>query len=251
MFRNLWNGFVSPIVGLRYLKNHPKLLGLAVVPFLTNILVVVFGLTFIINNSHFISDIVTKYGFAANGGWFFWVLHSALVVLAWITLIVFVTIAGYFSGQLVASPFSSLLAERTLISCGGMIDRPFRFKSWISLSLRMLKVTFLKAIVFLFMGTILFLLSFWPPITIFCHMGILLMLAFDCADYGFESLGFSFGQRISFFMTNFFTFLGLASSIGIILLVPGLNFFVFPASLVGVSLLVGEIKKLEVAPSGN
>lgn len=251
MFKSLWNGFISPIAGLRYLKNHPKLLGLAVVPFLANILVVVFGLTFIINNSHFISDIVTKYGFASNGGWFFWILHSALVILAWTTLIVFVTIAGYFSGQLVASPFSSLLAERTLISCGGMVDRPFEFKSWISLSLRMLKVTFIKAIIFLFLGTILFLLSFWPPITIFCHLGILLMLSFDCVDYSFESLGLSLSRRISFFMTNFFMFLGLACSIGIILLVPGLNFFVFPASLVGSSLLVGEIKKLEVKHGGN
>ncbi|OQW50524.1 MAG: hypothetical protein A4S09_01655 [Proteobacteria bacterium SG_bin7] len=251
MFVSLWNGFISPLVGLRYLKNHPKLLGLAAVPFLANILVVVFGLTFIINNSYFISDLVTKYGFAADGGWLFWILHSALVVLAWITLIVFVTIAGYFSGQLFASPFSSLLAERTLVSCGGMTDRPFKFSSWMSLSLRMLKVTFIKATVFLFIGTILFFLSFWPPITIFCHMGILLMLAFDCADYSFESLGFSFGQRLSFFATNIFSFIGLASSIGIILLVPGLNFFIFPASLVGITLLVGDIRKPEVVTSGN
>jgi CysZ protein len=243
MFKGLAAGFVAPLNGIRFLKAHPKLLVLASVPFVANVLVLFMGLGYVINNSYWIDSMVTKYGFAADAGWFFLILHTVLKVLAWLTLVIFVSLAGYFVGQLVASPFSSLLAEQTLITSAGMPDRPFQVTQWLKLSLRMLKVTFIKAVIFLSIGTMLFMLSFFPFLTIFCHMGLLLMLAFDCADYSFESLGMGFRQRISFFLANFFGFLGFAFSMGVILLIPGLNFFLFPASVVGASLLVGNIRK--------
>src|SRR5437868_4094739 len=100
MLKNLWKGFVSPFTGIRYLKSHPKLLGLAMFPFLMNIIIILGGLGYIIHNGYWIDALVTKYGFETTSGWFFWFVHSAFVVVAWITLIIFMSIAGYFIGQL-------------------------------------------------------------------------------------------------------------------------------------------------------
>lgn len=243
MLRNLLLGFSTPLNGLRYLKSRPKLLGLAIIPFLINTIAILIALGVVINNSHWVDALVTHVFINAATAWYYWLAQKLFKVLVWMALIIFVIIAAYLLAQLIASPFSSLLSERTLISAGGLIDKPFQLRSWLSLSGRMLKVSLVKAILFLFIGGILFVISLVPVISLLAHLCLLLILAFDSADYSFENLGFSFGQRVRFFFANLSRFVGFAVALGLILLIPGLNFFLFPASIVGASLMITSVRK--------
>ncbi len=243
MIKNFWNGFLTPLSGVRYLKSHPKLLALAIIPFLINIFAVLLAFGVIINNGHWVDAVVTHVFVTMAVSWYLWLAQMAFKVLVWITFLIFAIAASYLVTQLLASPFSSLLAERTLVTAGGMEDRPFAFKSWASLSVRMFKVSLIKTIIFLVVGGVLLLISLFPIASFFAHFGLLLMLAFDSADYSFENLGFSLRQRIAFFFGNLSRFIGFAFALGIVLLIPGLNFFLFPASIVGASLLVSSVKQ--------
>lgn len=243
MLKNLWWGFSTPLNGIRYLRSNPKLMGLAIIPFLINTVAILLALGVVINNGHWVDAIVTSVFADVATAWYYWLAQMTFKVLVWIALVIFVIIAAYLIAQLLASPFSSLLSERTLIRSGGMSDRPFQFRSWLSLSARMLKVSLAKAVVFLIMGSVLFVLSLIPVISLLAHLCLLLILAFDSADYSFENLGFSFGQRIRFFFANFSKFVGFAIALGIILLIPGLNFFLFPASIVGASLMITSVRQ--------
>jgi len=64
-------------------------------------------------------------------------------------------------------------------------------------------------------------------------MLVFCVLAFDSMDYAFEANFLGLKQRFSFFGAHFSCFLGLAGSLAITSLLPGLLFVIFPLFVAG------------------
>ena len=172
--------------------------------------------------------------------WLAW-LGTFIGWLLWLVYLVTLTLVVYLIGGVVASPVYSLLAERYLALQG--YQSPYKSSAdKVRLALRMLRVSLLRALIFIPIGLLLFVMSFFPALTPFTGFAAFLIIAFDLTDYSLEVFEYSLRQRFQFFFKRLFSYIGLACFIGVVILVPGL-FFLFLPSLV----MVGS----EVAWNGH
>ena len=247
-------GFRAITRGISLIRKEPKILKLAIIPFIIDVLIV---------------SAVFVWGSGQISGWvesglqstlpelsgFFWsILYGVFYILAWIVFIAALFFGGYVLAGIVAAPFNSLLAEKTLEQTGALPKEPFNFKRWLSLSAKMLWAALIKAGVFLFLGLVLLAISFIPAVGVIGSFGMLMIMSFDMSDFAFESLGLKFSERMRFFRQNFLCFAGVSAALGLTLLVPGLNVLLLPAAVVGssemVSRLHGPKKTLANAEAG-
>ncbi len=140
--------------------------------------------------------------------------------------------------RLIASPFYGLLAERVLMKQGVLAEGKTSAGHWVLGRFRMTRGAFVKAVLFLIIGLILGLLSFVPGVGLFTAFAFLVLLAYDVVDYALEAMAWKSARRLVFFREHFAVFLGLGTALGLVFLIPGLNFFVLPASVAGGSDLV-------------
>ena len=236
-------GFKTLFSGMKLIRQENQILKLAIIPF---------AIDFIILSATFFWGSGKISGWTDQGvNWImpeasgFWhgLLYYPFYLIAWVVFLAFLFFIGYIAAGIVASPFNSLLAEKTLMHLGAIGNQQFVLKRWISISIRMFWTSLLKSLLFVFMGLIFFGVSFIPMIGIIASIGIVLIMSFDSADYSFEILEYSLSQRLNFFRKNFFFFLGSAASMGLTLLIPGLNFLLFPVAVVGHAKLVNDCLK--------
>jgi uncharacterized protein involved in cysteine biosynthesis len=69
----------------------------------------------------------------------------------------------------------------------------------------------------------------------------LILIGYDVTDYALEALQWSWERRVKFFRENFPAFIGLGAALGLVFLIPGLNFFLLPASVAGAAELVRKL----------
>lgn len=239
-FNSFLIGFRTLFVGLKLIRSESKILKLAIIPFIIDFLVL--ALTFFWGSSK-ISDWVKggmSWLFPEMSGFWEGLIYYPVYVLAWLVFIVMLFFLGYIVAALIAAPFNSLLAEKTLMHLGVIQKEPFSFQRWVKISIKMLWAALLKTFVFLGLGLIFFGVSFIPVVGLIATLGIVLVMAFDSADYSFEILEYPLGRRFHFFNKNFFYFLGSATALGLTLLVPGLSFLLLPVAVVGHAELVAK-----------
>ncbi len=150
-------------------------------------------------------------------------------------LLVFIV---YVTASVIAAPFYGWIAESVLREKNHPLPSDLKLLSMITFTLKMWRISLAKAVVFLFIALILFVLSFVPIINILASFATFLILALDAADYSLELKGFGLRQRIRFFIRNFSFFSGFALTLLIVSLVPGLIFFLLPSAVAGSAELV-------------
>lgn len=232
------NGFFSPARGLALILSRPRIRLFAILPFgLTAVIFIGGG----VSSFRYLSVLVpsaveSALGFLGvhPGPFVYWPLW----IIAWLAAVFAVFYGLFILTRLIAAPFYGLLAERVLIEEGALPDEPFRLGPWLGIMLRMLGVSIARAVLFTAIGVVLFAMSFIPMLGFLSATGFLLIVALDLADYAFEALRMSLRQRLRFFRCHFPVFLGFALALGLVFLIPGLNFFLFPASVAGASDLV-------------
>lgn len=238
-------GFLSPLIGASLIVKHRTLRRLAFLPFVLTVLVFIFGLglglPFITSTvTPFTKWILTVCGarLATRSGETLSIILPFLIwpalALALIYLLITIT-------RLLASPLYGLLAERVLMKQGVLTNEKIVANEWVRKQVRLTRAAVMKAVLFLVIGLVLGLLSFIPGVGIMTAFAFLILLAYDVVDYSLEAMAWSYERRFEFFREHVVVFLGLGASLGIFLLMPGLNFFVLPAAVAGASDLVRRL----------
>ncbi len=240
-------GGLAPFNGLLIIANHRALRRLAILPFVISLLVFTFGLTlglpFITSRvAPFTRAVLSFLDFKATSKWAE-ILSWTLPILIWPALALALVFILMNLTRLIAAPLFGLLAVKILAR-----DRLNELKKrslWqrVMASIRQTKGAVVKTSLFLVTGLVLGLLSFLPGVGLFTGFLFLILLAYDVIDYSLDALEWPLDRRFAFFKAHFAVFLGLGVSLGLVFLVPGLNFFVLPASVVGASDLVRRMTR--------
>lgn len=216
------------------LKKHPSLLRWVVAPFFCYFLLFLLGIYL---GQHYLLGWLNK-SFTEmllphmSSNWFD-VLHTFVVGVLWIVFLFTLTLLTYLFASIIACPFNSLLAERTLMCLNLLPDTPFQFKNWIKNAVHLFFVSLYKIVFFFMCGLGVFVLSFTPGLNFLTSLFALLVIAFDCLDYSFEALSLSFTQRLRLFMQFGPRVLGMSCCLLVIFLIPGLFLFTLPLGIIG------------------
>lgn len=232
-------GFASPAKGLELILRRPRVRHAAIVPFVAVLFVFVIGIFAGIPALYHLIPSVTHMILLKLGlvdmTTLERVLYYGIILLTAPVAVFGLLFALFLVSQLLAAPFYALLAERVLIDTRLLAEKPFRAGDWLRTNSHLLAVAVVKVAVFAVLGITLLLFSVVPGFGLVSAFGLLLMTAFDVADISFEALKMGFRERLRFFRDEFASFAGLACALGLIFLIPGLNFFLFPAAIAGVS----------------
>jgi len=241
-FQKFTIGFKSVFSGISLIRRDAKILRLAIIPFCIDFIAL--AGVFVWGSSRLSGWVDTTLGwmFSESGGLLWNLVYWPFFLLSWIIFLGLLFFAGYVVASLVAAPFNSLLAEATLEQLGVLPTKLFNLIHWLSHSLKMLLTALAKTLLFIVFAALLFGLSFMPILGILASFGMVMVMVFDSADYSFEALGYRLRERFTFFRQNLFYFAGSAGAMGLTLLVPGLNFILLPATVVGSANLIKQIK---------
>lgn len=226
-------GFRSLYVGLRLIRENPKIMKFAIIPFVLDFVILV-GI-FVWGGGQISGwvDQAMNWAFSNPQGFLWSLIYWPLFLLGWLTFLVCLFFLGYVVASLVAAPFNSLLAEKTLEELGVIETRKFNLARWLKTSVSMLWASLIKTAIFLVFGLLFFLISFVPVVGLLASFGLLMIMSFDSVDYSFEIFQYSAKKRFSYFRQNCFYFAGSGAALGLTLLIPGLNFLLFPVAVVG------------------
>lgn len=236
------HGFAFVISGIKYVNKNRSLIKWILIPLLVNtVLFSLFMYYFLAMakvwttdsieylNSTFLHSVITYFYYPI-----LFVIGSLMILVSFLLI--------YIVSSIVSAPFHSLLAERTLMSLGAIQQRPFQFTVWIGLTFKMLFVSLIKAMFFLFISLVLTILSFVPGLNVVAAFGTLMMLAFDFFDYSLELMELNFSQRMKFGKNNLTTLTGMAGFLAISFVLPGSILFLSPFAVVGGALLIAKNK---------
>jgi CysZ protein len=232
-------GVRAPLKGLELIIKKPKIRHAAIIPFMVVMVIfflgAILGIPFlfqlvpaIAKQALLLMDIAQTTVLAS-------ILYWGLILISLPVALFGLLFALFLCSQLLAAPFYALLAEKVLVETGLRVEEPFRVGEWLRSNSHLAVVALIKVTLFAFLGIVLFVLSFIPGVGVFSAAGLLLMTTFDIADVSFEALKMGLRERLHFFRDEFPAFVGLATSLALIFLIPGLNFFLFPAAIAGVS----------------
>lgn len=242
-------GLSSPLKGLELIFTKKKVRHAAIIPFaivfFTFLVGIFLGLPGLFQAIPWLANAViataglTKATFAAEALYYFLIAISIPVGIFSLLFAVFLF------AQLFAAPFYALLAERVLVETGIISERSFKLGEWIKVSFQLFLVALVKVFVLAVLGLILLVLSFIPGLGLVSAFGLLFLTAYDVVDISLEELRLGLKDRLLFFRAELPAFIGLATSLGLIFLVPGLNFFLFPASIAGGYSIISNAKSLK------
>jgi uncharacterized protein involved in cysteine biosynthesis len=246
-------GFLVPLHGLQMILTYPRVRRLAIIPFVLTFIVFIIGSFFGLPALTHLIPFIAQNGILAVGlttgtagfSLFYWLI----VILAWPVAIFALLAVLFVLSRLIATPFYALLAEQVLIERKIKPDLPFRLHIWLKTSALLMVVALIKALIFGVVGSLLFLMSFIPGIGLISAFGFLLLTAFDVVDLSMEAMQLGLQERYKLFRDDFPAFVGLAVAMGLVFLVPGLNFFLFPASIAGGSEVIRRQKLMNGATS--
>jgi uncharacterized protein involved in cysteine biosynthesis len=83
----------------------------------------------------------------------------------------------------------------------------------------------------------LFVFSFVPGINVLAFVLTLMMLSFDCMDYTFDAMGLGLRDRLLYLTARWQQWAGMATSLALTLLVPGLTLLMVPGAVVGAAVI--------------
>ena len=239
------NGFLALPRGIHLISTRRRILKWAVMPLFLGVAVFMTGLflgiPFLIHLIPTLASYAIGLLFTSHS-LLFSIAYWSVLLLAWPTSLFALFYFLFLISKLIATPFYSLLAESTLIEIGLMKRVPLWQQGWLSASARLLADSAAKTFLFTIAGVLLFFGSFFPGLAPVTAFGFLMIAAFDSVDASFEALQMSLGDRLRFFGREWLAFAGLGAAMGLVFFIPGLNFFLFPAAVVGGADLVRRLR---------
>lgn len=233
------NGFGFLFEGLNLVRKTKGMMKWILIPLILDFAMLLAGLYF---GFAWIEGLITYTVtlLADPGNWLFSLLYYPLLIILGFGFFVVLLYGTFILSTIIASPFNSLLAEKALVELGAIAERPFHLWRWIKISVRMVVISLIRATIFLFFGIFIFVLSFFPGLNFLGTYIALLIIASDSADYSFEVLEMSLADRFKFIGDKMPQFSGMAASLGLTLLLPGLTLLILPLSVVGASCIVAK-----------
>ncbi len=240
-------GAAAPIQAFKYCLSHKTLWKYILAPFCLSL--VIFGVFFYYAISY--TESLVTFGslitwglgllFDQPIGFLYNLLFYTLSFVSYVFVIGFIIFITFLFANLIALPFNALLAEKVMTLDAGYTLPHHGFVSWIKFNIRMLLIGLAKALVFLLIGLMLFIMGFIPILQIVSVILGALIIAFDCWDYALELRGMSLRQRFCVFYSHFWELSGFGMVVGLTFLLPGLNFFLLPIAVIGGTRIVHEL----------
>lgn len=225
-------GFKALFRGLALFKESRAVRWRAYIPWLICTALFVFGLVVAFQNLN-IWVHSALLGLSLFTGPYFAAIYYLALFLLWPSFVIILVYLIYVLHRIVAAPFYALLAERVLIEQGALPESDFKLGPWLAISARMFIVSLGKTVIFLLLGLGFFILSLIPVLNLMAAFCFFMMMAFDSTDYALEALQFGLRARLRFMWRYWTAFAGLAIALGLVSLVPGLNFLLLPAVVAG------------------
>lgn len=237
MIADFRRGLTFWLHGWGYIFDHRKLLLVSILPILIAFASCVFVMWVVWTHlGLWVNQLIGAVIGASTGLWHDFVYYP-LVLGGGVLVLVATVYVAFLLHNLIAVPFYSLLADRTLAQLG---KKPAGL-GW-RMTMRLIRVSAVKTVLFLILGLFLFVFSFIPLLNILAMLCALLILAFDCMDYAFDGVGFGFRQRLGYLLREWPQWFGMAAALALTLLIPGLTLLVIPGAVVGSALILKERK---------
>lgn len=237
LVQRIYFGFTSVSAGYTLIRNSRRLQLYALLPF-------VLGLIFIFVTHRLSQEFLVPWleGFyeqwlplRPTAWWASWI-KAMIGVLFFILRLLLEFVLAYIFVIVLAGPFYTLLAEQVFHMKN--IHRP---QQGFSLMIKMALWGLVKVMLFISLALICFIMSFFPPLNILAALTLFMAVAFDVSDYAFETGGESLRSSIRFMIEHLWEYVGLASALGLVALVPGLIFFLLPLFVCGATSMYIEI----------
>lgn len=239
---DLWRGVSFWFRGWTFLLARPRLFVVAIVPLILSLIMASAAIFWLYSflpswSADLVAWAFHQFPIVAK------IFYYPLVVIGGLIILVAGIFVAYVVQSLIAIPFYIILAEKTLAEIGAKSPSPAGFRSWFRHSAHMFLIGIVKAVVFLSLGLILFLTSFFPGLNVIAIAGPLLLMAYDLLDYSYEALGFGLRQRLRYSLRQKGLWVGMAFGLGLTMVVPGLTLLIAPGAVVGAALQFDQIKR--------
>jgi CysZ protein len=230
MIEQIIQGFLSPMLGLRVILSSPRNMLYALIPFGIGLLVVLAGS---VAGFQYVNQWVQAWtdGFSSFQDWSFLktIVDALLILVSWIVVSLLNFLAAYLCIIVLAGPFYALMVEN--IFKKELPDKEQR--SDFRLVVGMFFLGLLKAVIFLCVGILCFILSWIPGFNLLAPLIVTLTVAFDCSDYAFEVDFLGLRERFQFFASHIWNYFGLGLAILVTGLIPGAFFILLPVFVCG------------------
>lgn len=243
MTHRFFKGFGFILRGRNIIKSAPHLYKWALAPFAIDVLVFIAFLYFGLNQMRHFAYKYSLHVLGSPAGDYFNFFYYPLLILFWCMAFVFCFYAVYVLATIVASPFNSILAKKTLIHLGYVNEKESTFAEVLRSSVDMFWVSLLRMVVLLLIGLLLILFSLLPGLNLLAAYVVFIILAFDSMDYSFETMNLNIKQRFQFFKQHLIEFCGMGAFVGLTAFIPGLTLLLMPFAVVGSASLYGELLK--------
>lgn len=225
-------GFNIVFSGRKILISTPGIKLWILLPYIIQILMLGMGLFFGVAEIKALTLKMISFFFAdPTSGVGITVYYLIFIVFALVFSVIYFYFI-YLISLVVASPFYSIITEKTLVHLNVIKPR----SSWresVKVALKMIRVSAIKSIFFILIGVLLFISSFIPIVNLLAAYCAFLIIAFDTSDFAFEALEMNLSERILFFKNNLLEYMGMATFVGLTALLPGLILFVMPLAVLG------------------
>jgi CysZ protein len=239
--RRFFLGFGFVFSGIDLLRAHKDLRKWAIIPWIIDIILLGFGIS--AGGKHISKWVKSAVGLILpEGSSFHGLLYYPLILIFWMVFIGVMIYLLYLIAGLIASPFNSILADRTLAKLGAKKAEDLSIIRVGALAIRMALISVARAVILILLGFFIFILAFIPGLNFLALFFAFLVICFDGADYSFEVLEFSLRERFLFLRKYFVEFAGMASFVGLTLMVPGLILLLMPAAVVGCAYVIQRIR---------
>jgi len=232
---SFWQGFLFILRGYKISSSVPNAKKWIWIP--TLISITIFVLLFSVGTQFL-------YGWLAELGRQYLNFTSEIflsILLGVIFIITFLSVfilSGYFIysvASIIASPFYSVLAEKTLEFRGIRLTSAKTFSGYTKLAVRMLWISVRRSVVLLTLFALLFILAWIPGLNLISTLAAFVILAFDIADYSFEARQMSLASRFADLRSNILEYFGMGMALAMAAIIPGLILLVMPYAIVGAS----------------
>jgi CysZ protein len=231
--RNIIRGALIPISGFKIIVSSTKLMAIALVPFAIASVIFIFGIAQVAPLLDGWVSLALSYFTADPENILYNFFYYPLMAIFWVVFLITLTLGVYLIASILASPFNGLLAELVLMRTKKIPEEALTFLPLLINSLRMLKISLLRSIALLLIGGVLFLTSFIPGLNLVTAFIAFILIAFDAADYSFESARLSLAARFSRLRGESSLFIGMGLVIGLFAIIPGLLLFMMPLMVAG------------------
>lgn len=240
------NGTRIPMSGFKLLFRERRLWPLVLLPLILMFLICLFGFSMVIQVLPAKIALLIPSVTSMVGQFAYWLV----LIIAFVFCFFAVGFLSIFITKILALPFYTLIAERSYDIASGKPIQTSSFMVWIHENIQMLRVATVKAILFFFIGLFLFAISLVPVINLIAFGGGLFLLAFDCMDYVLEIRRLGFRQRMTCLRHLAPELTGVATVLGIFLIIPGMSFILIPATVAGSAIFFSTLDlKLILQPT--